>query len=73
MILSSLPMGAFADTIHVIEDGEVLWKIAEQYGTDYMSIAEYNDLEDPNMIIAGQELMIPDGKTITLLGTADLH
>lgn len=73
MILSSLPMGAFAETTHLIEEGEVLWKIAEQYGTDYETLAEYNDLEDPNKIYAGDSLMIPDGKTITLLGTADLH
>jgi 2',3'-cyclic-nucleotide 2'-phosphodiesterase (5'-nucleotidase family) len=73
MILSSLPLAAFAETIHVIEEGEVLWKIAEKYGTDYMTIAEYNDLEDPNLIYAGDSLKIPEGEKITIIGTADMH
>lgn len=73
MVLSSLPMAAFAESIHVIEEGEVLWKIAEEYGLDYQTIADYNDLEDPNMIYAGDTLKIPDGQKITILGTADMH
>jgi 2',3'-cyclic-nucleotide 2'-phosphodiesterase (5'-nucleotidase family) len=66
-------MAAFAETLHTIQDGEVLWKIAEEYGTDYETLAEYNDLEDPNMIYAGDTLKIPEGEKITILGTADLH
>lgn len=73
LVITSMPMSAFAETIHVIQDGEVLWKIAEGYGLDYMTIADYNDLEDPNMIYAGDTLMIPEGEKITILGTSDLH
>ncbi|MBN2795719.1 MAG: 5'-nucleotidase C-terminal domain-containing protein [Clostridia bacterium] len=73
MVLSTLPLTAFAETIHVIEEGEVLWKIAQEYGLDYQTIADYNDLENPNLIYAGDELKIPDGQKITILATADLH
>jgi 2',3'-cyclic-nucleotide 2'-phosphodiesterase (5'-nucleotidase family) len=73
MVLTSLPLTAMAETIHEIQEGEVLWKIAEKYGTDYMTIAEYNDLDNPHLIYAGDTLKIPEGQKITILGTADLH
>lgn len=74
MILSSLPMGAFAEDTYVIQEGDVLWKIAEKFGLDYMDIANYNELDNANVIYAGQTLMIPDkGKKVTILGTSDLH
>jgi 2',3'-cyclic-nucleotide 2'-phosphodiesterase (5'-nucleotidase family) len=74
MILSSLQLGAFAET-HLIEEGEVLWKIAQEYGLDYDLLAMYNDIEDPNMIYAGSVLEIPGDnlKKVTILGTSDLH
>ncbi|MCK8060184.1 MULTISPECIES: 5'-nucleotidase C-terminal domain-containing protein [unclassified Fusibacter] len=73
MILSSLSIGVFADS-YLVKKGDVLWKIAEQYGTDYKTLAEYNNIKDPNMIYEGTTLQIPEtSKKITLLGTADLH
>ena len=75
MIITSLPVGAFALDTHVVKEGEFLWKIAEKYNLDYEDLASYNNIEDPNKIYAGSVLKIPgkDMKKITILGTADLH
>jgi len=74
MIMTSLPLAAFAEDTYVIQEGDVLWKIAEKYGRTYEELAEYNNIEDPNKIYAGDELKIPDdAKKITILGTSDLH
>jgi len=73
MLITSLPLNAFAEDTYVVEEGDVLWKIAQKYGKTYEELAEYNGIEDPNMIYAGTELKIPDMKKISLLGTADLH
>jgi len=75
MLLSSLPLAAFAEDTYVIQEGDALWQIAEKYGRTYEELAVYNDIEDPNMIYAGDSVKIPEGelKKITLLGTADMH
>ncbi len=74
MIMTSLPLAAFAEDTYVIQEGDVLWQIAEKYGRTYEELAEYNNIEDPNLIYAGDELKIPDdAKKISVLGTADMH
>jgi len=50
---------------HIVQSGETLWRIAQQYygdGTHYMKIFEANTnvLEDANHIEPGQELIIPE-------------
>ena len=47
----------FADT-YVVQDGDVLWKIAEKYGMDYKTLAELNNIKDPNFIKVGQVLNV---------------
>jgi nucleoid-associated protein YgaU len=49
-------------TTHRVEEGEHLWKIAEEhYGSGYnwVDIAEENNLRNPNLLAAGGELTIP--------------
>ena len=47
-------------TLHVVASGETLLAIARQYGVTVNAIiAENPDLEDPNRISQGQELLIP--------------
>lgn len=48
-------------TIHLVKEGESLWKIAEKYykdGWQYKKIADDNGITDPKNICAGTELKI---------------
>lgn len=48
-----------ATQIHVVQSGETLYSIARHYGTTYWAIAMANNLPNPNVIYAGQRLVIP--------------
>jgi LysM repeat protein len=48
-----------ADTVHVIQPGDSLYRIALQYGVTVDAIVAANNIVNPNLIIAGQELVIP--------------
>ncbi len=39
---------------YTVVSGDVLWKIAEKFGTDYETLAKYNGIENPNLIYPGQ-------------------
>ncbi len=81
MILSSFPLGVFAES-YIVQDGDILWKIAQMYGMDYSTLAENNNITNPNMIHPGDTLEVsgekakPTGKSdvkVNIYGTADLH
>lgn len=46
-------------TIYVVQPGDVLGTIAQQFGTTVQAIAEANGIEDTDFIRIGQELVIP--------------
>ena len=46
-------------TRHTVQTGESLSQIAQQYGVSVEQILAANGLDDPNTIIVGQELLIP--------------
>jgi len=49
-------------SIHVVQTGETLWKIAEKYLNDgfrWQEIANENNIENPNSLEEGQTLVIP--------------
>jgi LysM repeat protein len=50
---------AQAETIHVIRAGESLAGIAKQYDVDLAGLAAYNGIDDPNLIVIGQQLALP--------------
>lgn len=52
---------AFADTAYTVKSGDALWKIAQKYKTTWKALADYNKLENPDLIYAGQKLSIPGG------------
>ncbi|MEZ4519059.1 MAG: LysM peptidoglycan-binding domain-containing protein, partial [Chloroflexota bacterium] len=64
-ILLMSVLTARADTVHVVQTGDSLFRIALQYGTTVDSIVQANNLVNPNLIYVGQELVIPgaDGTT----------
>lgn len=43
---------------HIVEGGETLATIARLYGQNWVDIAEYNNLENPNLIFRGQALCV---------------
>ncbi len=47
--------------VHVVESGETLYGIAEQYGLTVEDIAAFNDIMDPSQLAVGQQLIIPIG------------
>lgn len=44
---------------HVVQEGDTLAEIAQQFGSTVSAIQAANDIEDPNEIIIGQTLVIP--------------
>lgn len=56
---------AHSSTIYTVQPGDTLWKIARQHygeGSKYMKIFEANQgiLKNPDHILPGQELVIPE-------------
>jgi lipoprotein NlpD len=45
--------------VHVVEQGETLWRIARRYGVKADALARANGIEESATIKAGQELVIP--------------
>ncbi len=71
MIWTSFAMAA---ETHVVQPGEVLWKIAEKYDMDWKELSDYNKLKNAHRIYPNQEIKIPRNEVkISLLGTSDLH
>lgn len=44
---------------YTVQPGDTLTKIARKYGTTWKILAEYNNLEDPDLIHTGQIILIP--------------
>jgi soluble lytic murein transglycosylase-like protein len=44
---------------HLVRRGETLSRIADRYGTSVTRLARMNDLDDPNLIVAGRRLRVP--------------
>ncbi|QQY79959.1 5'-nucleotidase [Keratinibaculum paraultunense] len=44
---------------YTVKPGDVLWKIAEKFGTTWQKLAEYNKLKNPHLIFPGQKILIP--------------
>ncbi|NLU24156.1 MAG: LysM peptidoglycan-binding domain-containing protein [Clostridiales bacterium] len=49
-----------AEEVYTVQSGDTLWGIAQQYGTAVAAIANHNDISNPSLIYAGQEIRIPN-------------
>jgi LysM repeat protein len=47
------------ERVYEVQSGDTLWDIAQEFGTTVEAIVEANDLEDPDRIAPGDELVIP--------------
>lgn len=48
----------YESRFHVVRPGETLYTIAWRYGVDYRTLARWNGLADPDLIVAGQRLNV---------------
>ncbi len=49
------------ETVHVVQPGENLFRIALKYGLSTAYLASYNGITNPNLIYVGQRIRIPSG------------
>ncbi len=42
-----------------VKAGDVLWRIAKQFGLTWEKLAEFNSLKNPHLIFPGQQILIP--------------
>jgi murein DD-endopeptidase MepM/ murein hydrolase activator NlpD len=56
----SSPTGATAGVFHVVRAGENLATIARKFGTTSSALVEANGLKNPNHLVEGQRLLIPN-------------
>ena len=46
--------------IHVVKAGDTLWGISQRYGSDINRIISINEIGNPNILVIGQALVIPN-------------
>ncbi|MBP3040756.1 LysM peptidoglycan-binding domain-containing protein [Bacillaceae bacterium Marseille-Q3522] len=57
--------------IHVVQSGDVLWRIAQQYWADVNQVMLANGIRDPNALVVGQALVIPERGREYVVQTGD--
>jgi len=48
------------DSVHVVSGGENLSSIAKRYGMTMQELAAYNGIVNPNLVLVGQQIQIPN-------------
>ncbi|MBI5930975.1 MAG: LysM peptidoglycan-binding domain-containing protein [Chloroflexi bacterium] len=56
---ATTPPPATGPTVHVVQVGENLYRIALKYGTTVQAISQANGITNPNLIYVGMQLNIP--------------
>jgi LysM repeat protein/uncharacterized protein YvpB len=64
LLIASTAAGA-ATKVYSIVYGDTLNHIAAEHGTDLATLIGLNDIDDPDLIIAGDALKVPDGELTT--------
>lgn len=59
LIQPAKPAQPVVEKTYTVQINDMLWKIAEKFGTTYQKLAELNKLENPNLIYPGQKLLVP--------------
>ncbi|MFR8103867.1 MAG: LysM peptidoglycan-binding domain-containing protein [Clostridia bacterium] len=66
----SRALNTYSIIIYFVKPGDTLWSIAKRFRSTVDSIAKVNDIEDPNVIYAGQQLFIPRYHVRSKIATA---
>jgi murein DD-endopeptidase MepM/ murein hydrolase activator NlpD len=66
LLLASLaaPVAAAGDTPYTVAPGDTLRAIAERHGVTVHDLAEANELPDPDVLLVGTALRLPDGRDV---------
>lgn len=56
---SGVSVAGNAEQTHIVQRGETLQVIAGRYGLDWQTLARANNITNPNLIYAGQALLVP--------------
>ncbi|KGK88941.1 5'-nucleotidase [Desulfosporosinus sp. HMP52] len=48
--------------IYIVKPGDVLYRIAKQFGTTWQKLQELNQLKNPHLIFPGQNIIVPVSK-----------
>lgn len=56
---AAAPVAAAAPRTHTVQGGDMLARIASQYGVSYQALLQINNITNPNVIYPGQVLQIP--------------
>jgi len=59
--------------VHLVQEGETLFTIAEQYGTTIETLQILNSISDPSLLFVGQQLVIPGGGGETVAALHTVH
>ncbi len=51
--------GLLSMNTYTVRSGDMLWKIAQNYGMKWEDLATANGLTNPNLLVPGQELVVP--------------
>ena len=60
LLLVSIGQTALADYAYVVQEGDTIEDVAWNHGVTVSDIVEQNGLENPDLIVTGQTLWIPD-------------
>jgi lipoprotein-anchoring transpeptidase ErfK/SrfK len=63
------PTPTTTTTTHTVQSGETLASIAQRFGVTWPAIVRANNISNPNLVQAGQVIIIPDAKTVTDLSS----
>ena len=53
-------------SVYTVQKGDTLTKIASLHGVGVSALAEYNEIENPNLIVVGQKIRIPENEDNTV-------
>jgi len=60
---SQAPTASGEFTTYIVKSGDTLFNISQQYNVKWDLIAEFNNLSEPYLLHAGQELKVPQATT----------
>lgn len=66
---TTVPTPATTTTTYTVQRGETLASIAQKFGVTWPAIVRANNISNPNLVNAGQVIIIPDARTVTDLSS----